>query len=289
MERRMGTMWVAASLVRVVAVVSVTAAPLAVQEPAASAPAPPPVIDATDPAARLGEGYDAFYNARYEEAASIGSALLVDAPDSLDGLELRTSAYLFRLKAIIGDAKNKDKAVKECAVCADLLSTLTADTRHAQTLARARLKTDPEDENTRFLLGKIDLNYLWLQLGPLGKRAGWDEYWEARRSLDDVLAKNPGHTRAKVARAWMDYIVDTRVPWGTKWILGGGSRKKALVAVREAAIAATEPLSRAEAGFALWEMELREKNHSEALVVANGLLVNFPENKDLVKFVAANQ
>ena len=289
MERRMGTMWVAASLVRAVAVVSVTAAPLAGQEPAAPAPTTLSTIGAAAPAARLGMGYHAFYNARYEEAASIGSALLVDAPDSLDGLELRTSAHLFRLKEIIGDARDKEKAVKECAVCADLLSTLTADTRHAQTLARARLKADPKDENTRFLLGKIDLNYLWLQLGPLGKRAGWDEYWEARRSLDDVLAKNSGHTRAKVARAWMDYIVDTRVPWGTKWILGGGSRKKALVAVREAAIAATEPLPRAEAGFALWEMELREKNHGQALVIASGLLVSFPENKDLVKFVAANQ
>ena len=272
--------------VLVVAMLAVAPVPLSAQEPP---PAARSEIAADEPAGRLAHGYVTFYNANYEEAAAMASALLAISPDTLDALELRTSATLFRLKAILGDAKNKEKAVKACAVCADMLTMMADDTRHAQALARARLKADATDDEARFLLGKIDLNYLWLQLGPLGKRAGWDEYWEARRSLDEVLVKNPLHTRAKVARAWMDYIVDTRVPWGTKWILGGGSRKKALIAVREAAIAAREPLARAEAGFALWEMELREKNHNEALVVANGLLMDFPENRDLVKFVAANQ
>lgn len=279
-------MRVVAVAVPVLAMLAVEAVPLAAQEPVPSAR---PEIAGDAPADRLANGYVIFYNAQYEEAAAIASGLLAVSPDTLEALELRTSAVLFRLKAILGDAKNKDKAVKACEVCADMLTIMSADTRHAQALARARLKADANDDEARFLLGKIDLNYLWLQLGPLGKRAGWDEYWEARRSLDEVLAKNPHHTRAKVARAWMDYIVDTRVPWGTKWILGGGSRKKALTSVREAALAAREPLARAEAGFALWEMELREKNHNEALVVANGLLVDFPANKDLVKFVAANQ
>jgi len=61
-----------------------------------------------------------------------------------------------------------------------------------------------------FFLGKLDLNYVWLQLGPLRRKTGWDEYWEARRSLDAVLKANPRHVRARVARAWIDYIVDTR-------------------------------------------------------------------------------
>ena len=280
-------MRVVAVAVPVLAMLTVEAVPLAAQEPVPSAR---PEIAGGDPAGRLANGYVVFYNAQYEEAAAIASGLLAVSPDTLDALELRTSAVLFRLKAILGDAKNKDKAVKACEVCADMLTIMAADTRHAQALARARLKADANDDEARFLLGKIDLNYLWLQLGPLGKRAGWDEYWEARRSLDEVLAKNPHHTRAKVARAWMDYIVDTRVPWGTKSILGGRQPEEgAHFAVREAALAAREPLARAEAGFALWEMELREKNHNEALVVANGLLVDFPANKDLVKFVAANQ
>jgi hypothetical protein len=30
--------------------------------------------------------------------------------------------------------------------------------------------------------------------------------------------------RARVARAWIDYIVDTRMPLGTRWLLGGGNK-----------------------------------------------------------------
>ncbi|HXW06452.1 MAG TPA: hypothetical protein VD833_14545 [Vicinamibacterales bacterium] len=39
-----------------------------------------------------------------------------------------------------------------------------------------------------FFLGKVDLNDVWLQSGTLGRKPGWDEYWEARRSLDQVHA-----------------------------------------------------------------------------------------------------
>jgi hypothetical protein len=52
-----------------------------------------------------------------------------------------------------------------------------------QAIARARLEVDPGDEQMLFFLGKVDLNYVWLQLGTLGRKTGWDEYWEARRSL----------------------------------------------------------------------------------------------------------
>ena len=71
----------------------------------------------------------------------------------------------------------------------------------------------------------------------LGKKTGWDEYWEARKSLDAVLKANPKHVRARVARGWIDYIVDTRMPWGTRWVLGGGNKKKGLTTLREAAAA----------------------------------------------------
>ncbi len=282
----METMRVAGGMVRALAVIAVAAGPLSAREQVSPAWKVAQGA-AEDSAGRLAEGYTTFYNARYDETTAIASTLLAASPDDLEALELRTSALLFRLKAILGDAKNKEKAFKACESCPDMLSLMSTDTLHAQTLARRTLTANPDDEHTRFLLGKIDLNYVWLQLGPLGKRAGWDEYWEARRSLDAVLEKHPGHVRAKVARAWMDYIVDTRVPWGTKWILGGGNRKKALAAAREAAIAAGEPHTRAEARFALWEMELRERNHGEALVIAHDLLRDYPENKDLLKFVAA--
>jgi hypothetical protein len=122
---------------------------------------------------------------------------------------------------------------------------------------------------------------VWLQLGPLGRRTGWDEYWEARKSLDAVLKTNPNHVRARVARAWIDYIVDTRMPRGTRWILGGGSRKRALVAVREAVNTDAEYFTKIEAKFGLWDMQVREKNLTE-------LALEFPTNAELTRFLAAH-
>ena len=108
-------MRVAAEMVRVLAVVAVAGVPILAQEPAAPT-SRTTELAVDDPAARLAQGYDVFYNGNYDQAAAIASALLTVSPDTLDALELRTSAILFRLKAIIGDAKNKDKAVKACAI-----------------------------------------------------------------------------------------------------------------------------------------------------------------------------
>ena len=157
--------------------------------------------------------------------------------------------------------------------------------RQAQGVARAHLKAKPGDEEALFFLGKMDLNYVWLQLGTLGRKTGLEEYREARRSLDEVLKRNPGNVRAKVARAWIDYIVDTKMPFGTKWILGGGNKKKGLQASREAADAEAELFVRAEAVFALWELQVREKNITGAVATARRLAVDFPDNPEVRKFL----
>ena len=104
--------------------------------------------------------------------------------------------------------------------------------------------------------------------------------------MDAVLKMNPSNIRARVARAWIDYIVDTRVPFGMQWVLGGGDKKRGLKAVMDAA---AQPVAdrfvHAEAGFALWEMLVQEKRRPEALEVAKRLLADFPENQDLLRFV----
>ena len=166
-----------------------------------------------------------------------------------------------------------------------MLAAFTADLHHGQAIARAMLKTNPGDETALFYLGKLDLNYVWLQLGLLGKKTGWDEYWEARKSLDAVLKTNPKHVRARVARGWIDFIVNTRMPWGTRWMLGGGNKKKGLAAVREGAAMATDPFSHAEAEFALWDMLLRDKNIPEATEVAKRIAQAFPENTEVAVFL----
>jgi hypothetical protein len=49
---------------------------------------------------------------------------------------------------------------------------------------KALLEDRADKEDVLFLLGKLDLDYIWLQLGPLRRKTGRDEYWEARRPLD---------------------------------------------------------------------------------------------------------
>jgi hypothetical protein len=229
-----------------------------------------------------------FYDARYADAAAAAAKLCATDVGALAACELRTSALHFMLRGGMGDASDRKQAFAACGTCPDILADFLAETKRSTDVARAQLEAAPGDDETRFLLGKLDLNYVWLQLGTLGRKTGWDEYWEARHSLDDVLKADPGNVRAKVARAWVDYIVDTKVPRGVRWVLGGGSRKRGLAAVREAAGTDSATFVRAEAGFALWEMQLREKDLVGAHVTATQLASDFPANTDLKKFLDAH-
>ena len=223
-------------------------------EPALVAPAAP----------TLAEAQDHFYNARYAAAADVALALRSPETADLANHELRSSALLFQLKQLLeppgekhatSDKRDKERALKTCTACPQLMAEFFRDVAQGQTAARDMLRVNPRDQVALFHLGKLNLNYVWLQLGPLGRKTGWDEYWEARRSLDAVLKEHPLHVRALVARAWIDYIVDTKMPWGTRWVLGGGSRKRALSTVRNAVSIEAEFFTHAEAEFALWDMQ----------------------------------
>ena len=233
----------------------------------------------------LTDAQSLFYNARYEAAAASALALRESGADDLASDELRTSALLFQLKALLEGHSNKEGALKRCAPCPDLIAEFLTDIRRGQNAARTTLRSSPDDETALFFLGKLDLNYVWLQLGPLRRKTGWDEYWEARHSLDAVLTHNPRHVRARVARAWIDYIVDTKMPWGTRWVLGGGNRKRALADVREAAQMDSDFFTHAEAEFALWNMEVRERNVARAADAARSLAHDFPENREVAAFL----
>jgi hypothetical protein len=232
-----------------------------------------------------------FYNARYEAAAGAALALRGTGPQDLANDELRSSALLFQLKALLDTPGRKDvrkaEALKACKTCPGLIAAFFADIKHGQDLAHTALQTTPDDEAALFFLGKLDLNYVWLQLGPMGRKTGWEEYWEARRSLDGLLVANPQHVRGRVARAWIDYIVDTRMPWGTRWILGGGSRKRALSAITDATGIESDFFSHAEAEFALWDMRVREREMGKAMEVALRLARDFPENAEVAAFVGS--
>ncbi len=247
----------------------------------------PLVHAATADMEALEAAHQLFYNGRYADASTAAVELCGAEVTLLAACELRTSALHFMLRRAMGDAADREQAFERCVECPALLATFVSDTRRAVAVARTRLKTAPADEDTLFLLGKLDLNYVWLQLGTLQRKTGWNEYWEARRSLDKVLKANPRNVRAKVARGWIDYIVDTKLPGGTRWLLGGGNRKRGLQAVREAAGAPSDRFVRAEAGFALWDMQVRENDMAGARATATILADDFPDNPDLRKFLAA--
>lgn len=240
--------------------------------------------------ASLADAQRLFYNAHYDQAATLALSLRSSGTYDLANDEVRTTALLFVLRGLLDgqDARDGDKAaaLKKCAKCPEVLAAFTEDLHHGQGIARAMLKADPADQTALFYLGKLDLNYVWLQLGLLGKKTGWDEYWEARRSLDALLKLNPRHVRGRVARGWIDFIVNTRMPWGTRWVLGGGNKKKGLAAVREAGAVETDPFSHAEAEFALWDMLLRDKNVPAAIEVARRIALAYPENAEVAAFLA---
>ena len=234
----------------------------------------------------LADAQREFYNARYEAAANLALAVQSSDTQALAAYEIRTSALHFQLRDALGVHTDKGKAFKQCAVCPALLKAFLTDITRGQELARQRLLTEPGNDDALFFLGKLNLNYVWLQLETLGRKTGWSEYWEARESLDAALEANPRHTRARVARAWIDYIVGTKMARGSRWVLGGGSKQRAFKGAREAASAAeSEFFVRAEAEFALWEMLVRDRNLTEATPLAQKLARDFPENRKLVNFL----
>ncbi|MBI4888732.1 MAG: hypothetical protein HY824_16665 [Acidobacteria bacterium] len=236
--------------------------------------------------ATLEDAQRLFYGGHFEAAAALALSLRTADPGNLAASELRGSALHFQIKRVFGTPKDRERAWKSCALCPDLLSEFLSETNLGRVEARARLKRSPADEEALFFLGKLDLNVLWLYAGTLGRKTGWSEYWEGRRSLDAVLRMNPDHARARLARAWIDYIVDTKVPWGTRWLLGGGDKKRGLQAVRDLALVPGPPYVQTEAMFALWDMQVRERSFTEAVVTARALARDFPENVELAKFLS---
>ena len=236
--------------------------------------------------APIDEAHYLFYSGRYEAAAAIALKIRVADGVNLEASELRTSAVHFRIRRALGEPKDRSKAWKLCGPCQELMPVFLDEFALGRAAARAAVEDDPTDDEALFFLGKLDLNYVWLQLATAGRKTGLGEFREARASLNAVLERRPDYIRARVARAWIDYIVGTRLPRGTRWLLGGGNKTRGLLAVEEAAQADTTPFVRAEAMFALWDMQARERNFAEAVATARALLHDFPDNRQLVRFIA---
>ena len=239
------------------------------------------------PASALETAQHQFFSGKYVEAIATAAPLRDVPASALAAYELRTSTLHFRIKRLLGSAKDKEAAFKKCQPCPDLLKEFMADVTAGRALARERLKTAPRDEALLYLAAKLDLNEVWLNNSTLGRRKGFGLYKDARRGIDNVLAINPNHLRARVAHAWILYAVDTRIPFGFKWMFGGGDRKKALKEMREAAAMKGDRFAEDEASFGLWEMLMGEQMTADALTVARELVRRFPENEELQRFIAS--
>ena len=256
-------------------------------DPLVHATAPPGQSPAgTSWSAPLDEAHHMFYSGRYEAAAALALDIRTRDVVNLEASELRTSALHFQMRRAQGEPEDRGKAWKLCAVCQELMPVFLDEFRLGRAAARAMVEDDPANDEALFFLGKLDLNYVWLQLATVGRRTGLGEFREARASLNAVLERRPDYIRAQVARAWIDYIVGTRLPHGTRWLLGGGNKNRGLLTAEEAAQADTERFVKAEAMFALWDMQARERNFTEAVVTARALSQDFPENRELVRFIA---
>ena len=237
------------------------------------------------PAGALEEAQRLFYSGRYDDAAARALAVRLEDPDNLAASELRTSALHFQIRRLMGTSADRRRAWTACEACPELLQAFMTEASLGRSRAQSRVEANASDEEALFFLGKLNLNVVWLQLATLGHKTGWSEYREARKSLDAVLQGNPEHVRARVARAWIDYIVATKVPRGARWMLGGGNKERGLQAVREAARAPAAPDAQAEAMFALWDMQVRERHFSDAIVTARALATEFPDNRELTRFL----
>ena len=154
--------------------------------------------------------------------------------------EVRASALHFQLRDALGDHSNKGKAFKQCVPCPDLLKGFLSSTSQGQVVARERLQKDPGYAEALFFLGKLNLIYVWLHVETLGRKTGWNEYWEARRSLDafskgirrtaEPVWREPGSTTSSTQK-WRE---------GTRWLLGGGSKKRAFIDARPKGAAPNE-------------------------------------------------
>ena len=239
-------------------------------------------------AATLDEAHRLFYSGQYETAAALALSVRESDPRNLLAYELRTSALHFQIRRALGTSDDRDRGWKACASCPGLMSAFLAETTLGRAAAQKRLTEHPSDSEGMFFLGKLDLNYVWLQLSTLGRKTGWSEYWEARKTLDALLKMEPTYVRGRVARAWIDYIVATKVPRGIRWMVGGGNKKRGLDIVREASRVDAPPYVQAEARFALWDMQIREKQLPDAVVTARALAREFPDNSEVTRFLSTH-
>ena len=184
----------------------------------------------------------------------------------------------------MGDGADRDRAFKQCAACPVLLAEFQAEITLGQAAARGAA-ANADNDNARFFLGKIDLNYVWMQLATLGNCTRWDPgHGSAQGHGSHHQAPADAHPRPR--RAGVDRL-HRRHPRDLGLPLGAGRWQQETRAGLDARGGQRRHghhfTDRSEVG--LWEMLVREKQFAEAKTIAKALATEFPENKELAIFI----
>lgn len=218
---------------------------------------------------------EAFLQQDYHSAETHALVARNLRPEDPESYEVQTGALLFRLRkqaGVSGPGLLLGRQAPDPDTLADFFGLQAEGVRRAEKC----LRDAPRNVRCEFLLAKLHLNKLWLNLQVLDRKTGLGEYRSARAGLERVLARDPDHARALTALGWIEQIVAERSR-AVRWLLGGGSRDKALAHIRRAiSCASCSELDVAEAKFALAELLQREKRQKEAELILRELRRRFP-------------
>ena len=212
-------------------------------------------------------------------------------PDNLANDEMRTSALLFQLKALLEGPSEKEadkaQALARCAACPDLIAAFVADTITARR-SRAR-RSRPIRTRIGAVLSRQARSEL--RLAPartartpdrLGRVLGGAQI--TRRRAQGAPAKRSSTRRARLDRLHrrhqnaVGHAVGARRRQPQAW------RRE----VRQAAAIDADFFVHAEAEFALWNMQVRERDIAPATQVARELARDFPDNREVAKFLESH-
>ena len=134
------------------------------------------------------------------------------------------------------------------------------------------------DDDTLFFLGKLDLNYVWLQLGPLQQEDRLGRVLGKRGSRSTPCSRAIRATSGRASPAPGSTTSSTpRCRGGRARVLGSGNQKKALTNVREGGAVWTRISSRMrKPEFALWDITGAGARHVNATDTARQLAQRLP-------------
>lgn len=236
---------------------------------------------------KLSAGKELLYSARYEDTERVALEARSMCPEDPESFELRSTALILQVKMLsekysAGKTSKVENRVKICPECMQLLPLIEAEIRRGIELASAPPAV-ARSERFLFLLGRLHLNQVWAYLELEGKLVASKGHFEKGRAIiDQVIAGNPRHVRALVANAWVNYVIDTRAPFGVKWIIGGGKKEVAFRDLAAAIAFAENPYEEWEAKFGLLSILKQEKKRqAEAAALMEQLRIRFPDNLSL--------